>query len=235
MVVIAVAFVALLIAGAMHFFQDGPSGAPGKAPAAPKAAAAKRDGKADFIAILQKKVAVGEEKIKGLEGEFQAQRLETARAREQIKKIEGEKASMAHDAQSYQKFKKEHAVLKEEMKKKEHLLEEEISRRRQETTHLANAKRDLDDLKRQLTQAQDAFRKAQTLYERTTAELRETRAALDKHIKASQEQSGQKTQGGWVAREEFEKVERELEEKEAFVKKLLALQQQPPPPTGGTS
>ncbi|MGE5280200.1 MAG: hypothetical protein ACM3L6_05620 [Deltaproteobacteria bacterium] len=244
MIVVAVAFAVLLVVGALHFLQDTPPAAGKKAAgraalAAPPAggvlaAASKRDGKADFIALLQKRIAVEEEKIKNLEGEFQAQRLELARAREHIKKLEEEKASMSHEAQVCQKIQKDYAVLKDEASKKDKILEEEISLRRKQTTQLTNAMNDLDAQKKQLSQAQDAFRKTQALYERTTTELRETRAALDKHVKTAQEQAGQKTQGGWVAREEFEKVERELTEKEAFIKKLLALQQQPPPGPGAT-
>jgi len=228
MIVIAVVFAGLVIVGGMHLLQETSPDGQKKKPAGKAAAAPKRDAKTDFIAILQKKVAVTEEKLRNLEGEFQAQRLELSRAKEREKELEEEKSSTAFDAQQYKKFQKEHALLKEELNKKERLLEEEISRRRLETTQLANVQTELDALKKHLTQTQDAFRKTQALYEHSVADLREARSELEKQKKAAQEVSGHKTQGGWVAREEFDKVEHELEEKEKFIKKLLALQQQPP-------
>jgi|GEM_PF-787280 len=228
MIVIAAIFVVLVVIGGMHLLREGPAAGAAKNPAPEAAAAAKRDAKTDFIGILQKKLEVTEEKLKQMEGEFQAQRLELAAAKGREKRLEEEKASTAHDDQSCQKLQKEDALLKEELVQKERLLEEEISRRRQETTQLANVQRELDNHKEHLTKTQDAFRKTQALYEQAVADLKEARAELERHKKAAQEASGQKTQGGWVAREEFDKVEHELEEKEKFIKKLLALQQQPP-------
>jgi len=234
MIVIAVVFGVLVVIGGVHLLQEPP--APGKKKSGKKEPAApKRDGKADFVRILQKKVAIGEEKIKELEGEFQVQRQELSKAKEREKKLLDDKKSMEHDARSYQKFKKEHKILRDEAAKKEHLLEDEISRRRQQTTQLANVKSDIDALKKELKLAQDNFRKTQALYERTVGDLKETRAALNKITKAAQAEAGQKTQGGWIAKEEFDKVEHELQEKEALLKKLLTLQQQPPPPTNESS
>jgi len=218
----------------MHLLQETPAADDKKRP--PRQPAPKRDAQADFIGILKKKVAVSEEKLKNLEGELQAQRLELAAAKEREKRLEEAKASSTHDAQSFERLKKEHALLKEEVGNKERLLEEEISRRRLETEQLADANAQMAALQEQLSKTQDVFRKTQTLYERTVADLKEARAELEKQTKAAQEASGQKTQGGWVAREEFDKVEHELREKEMFIKKLLALQQQqqqPPPQEGG--
>ena len=232
MIAISVVFGVLIVIGGIYLFQDMPAAGQKKAAAKGADPAPKRDGKADFVTILQKKVAVTEEKLKNLEGEFQAQRLELSRAKEREKKFEEEKASQAHVSQQFEKFQKEHALLKEETNKREHLLEEEISRRRQETTQLASAVSERDALKKELAQTQDTVRKTQTLYEHTVADLREARSELEKLKKFSQETTAQKTQGGWVAREEFDKVENELREKEAFVKKLLALQQHPPAQEG---
>ncbi len=229
MIVLSVVFVVLVVIGGMHLFRETPPDGQKEKPSENTATARKRDAKTDFITILQKKVAVTEEKLKNLEGEFQAQRLELSQAKERKKKLEEEKSSMNFDTQQSKKIQKEHTLLKEELNKKERLLEEEISRRRQETTQLANIKMELDALKKHLTQTQDAFRKTQTLYEHTVTDLKGTRSELEKQRKAAQLSSGQKTQGGWVAREEFDKVEHELEEKEKFIKKLLALQQQQPP------
>ncbi len=226
MIVIAVVFAVLVVIGAMHMLQEAPPAGPKRS--SQDTAAPKRDAKTDFIGILKKKLAVTEEKLKALEAEFQAQRLELAAAKERVKKLEEEKSSTAYDAVSSQKLQKEHALLKEELGTKEHLLEEEISRRRQETSQRTDAQMQLDTLKGQLTKTQDAFRKTQMLYEHTVTDLKEARADMEKQKKAAQEACGQKTQGGWVAREEFDKVEHELEEKEKLIKKLLALQQQPP-------
>lgn len=214
-VVMGIAFVALIAAGFFLFSKESPP--------SPQKSIASKNPEADIIPGLRRKISSNEEKIKSLEYNFEATRLELAQTKEKEKTLLNEKSKEAFDSQQYEKSKKEHQLLKEELTRKEENLENEISLRRQQGTELTQLKTESDGLKKRVMEAEDAFRKAQTTIETLTKELAIAKRTFQEQQRIVQEHTENKIGGEWVSREEFNKVEKELREKEALIQKYLAL------------
>jgi chromosome segregation ATPase len=185
----------------------------------------------DPLADLQKKFSSNEERIKEYQTRIENLQYDLEQAKKQEKTLRDEKSTSAFDGQQYEKFKKEFKQQQAQLSAKEERLEKEISQRRQLATELAGAKQENDGLKKRTMEAEDAMRKAQNVSETTAKELDQLKRAVREQKKIVQEHTTQKSEGEWVSREEFRKVEQELEEKEAMIKKLLALHAPLAPPS----
>lgn len=177
----------------------------------------------DPLVDWQKKCALAEERIKEYQTRIENLQYDIEQANKQQKTLRDEKSTSAFDSQQLEKFKKEYKEQQAHLSAKEEMLEKEISLRRQLATELATAKQENDGLKKRTMEAEDATRKAQSLLETTAKELDQLKRAVREQKKLVQEHTIQKSEGEWVSREEFKKVEQELMEKEAMIKKLLTL------------
>lgn len=177
----------------------------------------------DLMAQFQRKITAYEEQLKNHEATSAALQLELAQTKEREKTLLKEKSQMTFDEGQYEKFKKEYQALKRELIHKEEILEQEISQRRKHLQDLTGLQQDCETYKKQNIEFQDAYRKSQTIIETLTEELQHTEKRLDEQSKIVREHTENKIEGEWVSRDEFEKLEKELKEKEAFLQRLLAL------------
>jgi len=179
-----------------------------------------------LIAQLQKKIIFYEEEKKDFQLKYEAAQLELTQIREREKSLLKEKTSNVFDAEQYEKFKKEHHALREELIKKEELLEKEIASRRQQTSELNQVKDEADALRKRVSESEDASRKAQIKMEALTEELTLAKKTIEGQKKIVQEHSINKKEGEWVSREEFARLERQLQEKERQLQEKDALLKQ---------
>lgn len=219
-VFIALAFVSLIGAFGFQFFKE-TQGAAQKLPHSEKNA------ETDVLAQFQKKIKAYEEKLKKIEYELGASQLESAQGKEREKTITNERSQVKFDTEQYEKFKKEFQTLKKELTTKEEMLEKEISLRRTRAAELASAKQDNETLKKKISETEDAFRKCQTTVENLTKEVNLAKNKIKEQEKVVREHSENKMGGEWVSRGEFEKIERDLKEKEAQIQKFLSLKKDP--------
>jgi chromosome segregation ATPase len=214
-VIMGIAFVALIAAGFFLFSKESQP--------LPQKSNASKNPEADIVGGLRKRISSDEEKMKNLEYTLEATRLELAQMKEKEKTLLNEKSKEAFDSQQYEKSKKEHQLLKEELTRKEENLENEISLRRQQGTELTQLKAESDGLKKRVMEAEDTFRKAQTTIETLTKELAIVKRTFQEQQRIVQEHTENKIGGEWVSREELNKVEKELKEKEVLIQKYLSL------------
>lgn len=173
--------------------------------------------------LPNKKIIEYEEKIKKLANELDKAKIENTQVKEEQKKLLEEKSHIVFDMEQYEKFRKEHQELKNEILKKEELLEKEISLRRAQSQELIQIKQGLASSRQKIIETEDAFRKSQTTLENSKKTIDEQRKELAQHSKIVNEYSEKKSDGQWVAREEFNKIETELKEKEQMLQKLLSI------------
>ncbi len=222
-VLISVAFIGLVASLAYQHINEA------KAPAG-KTNTKTPKNDAEITASYQRKIKSYEEKIKKIELDFEAVQLELRQLKEKEKTSEAAKSEIKFDYEQYEKFKKEFSELKKVLSQKEELLEKEISAHRSESTELQRQKQDCQNLKKQLSETQDAHRKSQALAEGFEKELKKAKQTISEHTKAAQQHSQNKVGGEWVSRDEFEKIEKELLEKQAMIEKFLSLKKE-----GGTN
>ncbi len=216
MILLVLIFLGLLGAGVLYFYKG-----PGEHAGSDKGLKNPRE--VDETAGLRKKISLAEEKLKNLEYSYEAAQLELAQTKEKEKALVREKSQVTFDTQQYEKFKKEHQDLKVELARKEETCENEISQRRQESAELTQLKNDTAALKKRLSETEDALRRTSMAQETLTKELNLAKKTIDGQKKIVQEHHENKAEGEWVSRVEFNKVERELKEKEALIQKLLAI------------
>jgi chromosome segregation ATPase len=217
---VAIAFVGLIVAFSFHSFKETRAGAP-------KLPHGEKNIEADVFASFQKKIKAYEEKIKKIEFDMGACQLECAQAKEREKMITNERSQVKFDTEQYEKFKKEFQALKKELTAKEEILEKEISSRRTQAADLAATKQDNETLKKKLSETEDALRKHQALSESLTKEVGLAKNKIKEQEKVVRQHSENKMEGEWVSRMEFEKIERDLKEKEAQIQKFLSLKNNP--------
>ncbi len=215
-VLVAVAFIGFVSVFAFQFIEERRA-----APASSQGP--KKDPQAELLSQFKRRTAEALEKLKKLEYEAEAYRLELAQTKEREKALLNERSQAKFDSEQYEKFKKEFQALKQDIASKEQALEKEISLRRSQSAELAQSIDDARLLKGQLGDTQDVLRKTQGIAENLSKELTATRRTLDEQKKIVAEHTENKMGGEWVSRAEFEKVERELKEKEAMIQKFLAL------------
>ncbi|HAJ56193.1 MAG TPA: hypothetical protein DCL35_00295 [Candidatus Omnitrophica bacterium] len=178
---------------------------------------------ADPALGYQKKIMENEEKIKKVELDLAASKLELAQTKEREKALIEQNSGAKFDYEQYEKFKKDYQLLKQEIVQKEDILEKEISTRRAQTAELAQLKQDYDGLKKKLMETEDYYRRSQTVAENLTKELNTAKKTVEYQKKIVSEHTENKLGGEWVSRVEFEKVENELKEKETMIQKFLSL------------
>ncbi|MDD5537733.1 MAG: hypothetical protein PHF12_02060 [Candidatus Omnitrophica bacterium] len=178
------------------------------------------EGGADPAAGLQKKILHHEERIATLENELKASREESERLRGREQELLKERSNAAFDSESFEKMKEEHVLLKKELTTKEETLETEISARRRQNTELTQLRLEYEALKKKTTETEDALRKAQTTIEGLREENKNIKSLLEQHKKIVDEHNVNKSEGQWVSRIEFERVEAVLKEKERLIEKL---------------
>lgn len=215
-VLVSVAFIGFVSVFAFQFLEERRA-----APAAAKTH--KKDPQAELLSQFKRRTAEALEKLKKLEYEAEAWRLELAQTKEREKALLNERSLGQFDSAQYEKFKKEFQELKKDLSSKEQALEKEISLRRAQSSELAASLDDARLLKKQLAETQDVLRKTQSIAENLSKELTAARRTIDEQNKVVLEHKENKMGGEWVSRAEFEKVERELREKEAMIQKFLAL------------
>lgn len=215
-VFIAVAFLAIAAALGIYVFKGS------ETPEEKKGASIKTPD-AEMLSQFKRKAAACEEKLKSLEMDFEAASLELKQTKEREKVLLTDKSKITFDSEQYEKFKKDFQTLKVELTGKEESLEKEISERRKQGMELALIRQEHDILKKKNTETDDAYRKSQTLVETLTKELQTIKSALNEQRKIVDEHKENKIEGEWVSRPEFEKIERELREKEAMIQRLLSL------------
>ena len=216
---ISLLFMGIVGVGVFMLFYKEPPKTP-RSPLAKEIAPEKND-EPHLIAQLQKKIAFFEEEKKEFQLKYEAAQLELTKIREHEKSLLKEKTSNAFDAEQYEKFKKEYHTLKEELIKKEEILEKEIASRRQQASELSLVKEEADALKKRVSESEDASRKAQVKIETLTEELNLAKKTIEEQKKIVQEHSINKKEGEWVSREEFARLERQLQEKDALLKQFL--------------
>lgn len=174
----------------------------------------------DPTAVLQKKIMRHEEQIARLETELKAAREETEQVRGREQALLKERANTAFDAEGYEKLKNEHAALKKELTGKEEILENEISSRRRQSDELTHLKAEHEALKKKNIETEDTLRKAQTLLEGLREENKNFKTLLESQKKTIEEHNVNKSEGQWVSRFEFERLEAALKEKERLLQKF---------------
>ncbi len=210
---IGVAFLALIGAAFFIFFKEPKETVKKKIPTT--------EPQADVVGAFNKKISQCETKIKSLEYDLEASRLELAQTKEKEKALLSEKSRVVFDREQYEKFKKEHQLLKQELTGKEEMLEKEISSRRREASELAQTKIDLEALKKRVIESEDAYRKSRASCEALSKELSLAKKTIEDQKRIVNEHTVNKIEGEWVSRIEFNKLERELKEKEALLQKYL--------------
>ncbi len=224
-VLISVAFIGLVSVFGYQFYEEHRN-ASGGLSNTPKNKVPKKDTHAEMLAQMRRKVSEYEERIKKIELEFEASKLELNHTKEREKKLLDEKSQNKFDGQQYEKFKKEYVGLKDEIKNKEELLEKEISLRRASVSELSQLKSEFETIKKQLSQTEDKLRKSETLADNLNKELLIAKATIKEQKKIVAEHTENKIGGEWVSRAEFEKVERELKEKETMIQRFLTIKKE---------
>jgi len=181
---------------------------------------------ADPVLGLQKKILHHEERIATLEKELEASREESERLRGREQELLKERSNAAFDSESFDKLKEEHNSLKKELTTKEETLESEISVRRRQNTELTQLRLEHEALKKKTTETEDALRKAQTTIEGFKEENKNIKILLEQQKKIVEEHNVDKSEGQWVSRIEFERVEAALKEKERLIEKLQSPQKE---------
>lgn len=229
-ILIAVTFLAFIGAAAYVFLKDSQG----------KDKSVTKDEGADLIGQYQKKIVSYEERIKKLEYSLAAMEQELIKTKESETALQAkekdllkEKSHIAFDSEQYEKFKKDFEALKTEMPHKEEALEKEISLRRKQESELKTSQLDCETLKKRVTESEDAYRKSQAAIEALTKELNLAKKTIDEQKKMVREYTENKMGGEWVSRMEFEKVEKELREKEALIQKFLSHKPDTPSPPSG--
>jgi chromosome segregation ATPase len=215
---ISLLFLSLVGAVCILFYKEAPKR--GKTPLLNEKTAEKNE-EARLTTQLQKKISSFEEKIKELQANLEAIQHELSQTKEREKALLKEKSSIAFDTEQYEKSKKEHHRFKEEVLKKEELLEKEIAARRQQTSELEQVQGEAGALKKRVTEAEDAYRKAQTKIAALLEELNLAKKTIEEQKKIVQEHSVNKKEGEWVSRDEFARLERQLQEKDALLRQFL--------------
>ena len=215
---IGAVFLGLLGAGFYIFLKEPKETAKGKIQT--------KEPESDVVAALQKKISNYETKINNLEYDLEATKLDLAQTKEKEKALLTEIARVTFDAEQYEKLKKDHQALKAELPGKEEMLEKEISSRRLESAELAQLKTELQTLKKKAMETEDSFRKSQMTIEAFTKELNLSKKTIEEQKRIVKEHSENKVEGEWVSRIEFNKIEKELREKEALLQRFLS--NQPP-------
>jgi hypothetical protein len=183
----------------------------------------------DPLKSTQRKLAQSEEKLKSMELNFEAVQLELAQTKDREKNLLNAKSEEAFDREQYEKFKKEFQIFKEEVTNKESTLEKEIDLRRQQSNQLLSTQQERDNLLKRVTIAEDAHRKALATIEALTKELNDLKKKIKEQGRIVEEHVVNKTEGEWISRAEFDKVEKELQEKELFIKKMLSINKEQKP------
>ncbi|MFA5038783.1 MAG: hypothetical protein WC732_03795 [Candidatus Omnitrophota bacterium] len=211
----ALVFLGMIGAGIFFFLKETPP-RPGPAFKIPPAVPPSQDP----LELPPKKTARYDEKIKQLEEELQAAQEEIRKGQEREAGLLKEKNNVAFDSSGYERLKKEQAALREEMTAKEETLEEVISARRRENAELIQLRQEFDILRKKNAETEDAFRKAQTIIENMDKDNKSCKALLEQQKKILEEHNVNKTEGQWVSREEFEKLQALLKEKDSLLQKF---------------
>ena len=177
----------------------------------------------DLQEILTRKTARYEERIKQLEDDLNTARQETEKSQEREQNLLKEKNNIAFDTSSLERMKKEQTELKEELTSKEETLEEVISARRRENSELVQLRQEHDLLKKKLAETDDAWRKSQTIAENLDKDNKALKDTLQQQKKVIEEHNVNKTEGEWVSRDEFERLQAALREKESQIQKFKHL------------
>lgn len=227
--VLGFAFVGIVAAAAYFLFKEEAVGT--KSSAGPRAAGPGPGARpaADPVQQLPRKIAQLEERLKTLQIDHESVQLELAQTKERERIIAKERSEIVFDKQQYDKFLKDHATLKIELKQKEDAVEKEISLRRQQATELAQAQQGLETTRQRLSQTEDELRKAKLTLETLQKDLTDAKKALSSQNRIVEEHAVNKTEGEWVKRDEFHKLENELREKEILLKKMLSLPEKKEP------
>lgn len=170
--------------------------------------------------LLLKKSARYEERIKSLENELKASQEQTAKSQQREQELLKEKNNNAFDNSSFEKIRAENQSLREEFKSKEEALEEIISARRRENTELIGLRQEFDSLKKKNSVTEDDLRKAKAIIENMTKDNKAANAELERQKKIIEEHNTNKTEGQWVSRDEFDRLQSLLKEKETLLLKL---------------
>lgn len=203
-----------------------------KSPAQAEKGKTAKPAETDLAVKLQKKLAAGEEKIRGLEEALKNTETRLQEALEREKTLLKGRSQTAFDIVGHEKIKKEYEASRQEIKHKEKTLEEEISTRRRQTIELQEAQRERDLLRKKSADTEMTLRKSQAAVEKLTGELRAAQKTMSNQEKTIKEHTENKIGGEWVSRHEFEKIEKEIAEKEALIQKILALKPQSGPKEG---
>jgi DNA repair exonuclease SbcCD ATPase subunit len=223
--ILGFAFVGIVAAAAYFLFKEDSGGSPTSTPARPTAPAVN----ANPAAQLQRKIAQTEERFKNLQIDHESIQLELAQTKERERAIAKERSEIVFDKQQYERFLKDHAVLKIELKQKEDAVEKEISLRRQQATELAQVQQSFETTRQRLTQTEDELRKSKLTVETLQKDLIDAKKILSSQNRIVEEHVVNKTEGEWVSREEFHKLENELREKDTLLKKMLSLPEKKEP------
>lgn len=174
----------------------------------------------------QKKIRDNEEKIKKIELDHTAVKLELSQTKEREKALAEQISGIKFDHEQYEKFKKDYQQLKQEITQKENALEKEISLRRMQSSELTQLKQDHENIKKKLSETEDCYRRSHTLAENLKKELAILNKTVEEQKKIVMEHTENKLGGEWVSRAEFEKIENELKEKEMMIQKFLSLKKE---------
>lgn len=215
LLILGLGFLAVLAGGFFFFLKEKPSGTPASKTEKRTAGSA-----ADLQEILARKTARYEEKIQQMDEELRAVRKEIEKSQEREQNLIKEKNNIAFDTSSLERLKKEQAELKEELKSKEETLEEVISARRRENGELIQLRQDHELLKKKLSETEDAERKSQAVVENLSKENKSLKETLQQQKKIVDEHNVNKTEGEWVSREEFDRLQAVLKEKESQIQKF---------------
>lgn len=198
-----------------------------------KGKAATKTSEANLILKFQEKLSADEERIRLLEEGLKNTEIRLKEAFEREKALLKEKSQVAFDSVQHKKLEKECETARQEIKHKEKILEEEISTRRKQTSELSEAQKERDLLRKKSADIAMALRKSQAAVENLTSELKAVKKTVSNQERIVKEHTENKIGGEWVSRQEFEKIEKELAEKEALIQKILALKPQSHPQGGG--
>jgi predicted nucleic acid-binding Zn-ribbon protein len=216
-----------LVWAVIYFIKDDFPKTTKKPQVKPETPVNKNDG--DLSRHLQKKLAQTEEKCKNMELQYEAAQLELSQTKDKEKNLLKAKAEDVFDREQYEKFKKEFQILKKEVADKEESLEKEIGLRRQQSSQLTSTQQERDDLQKRASRTEDAHRKALASIESLTKELQDLKRKVREQGRIVEEHAVSKTEGEWISRAEFDKVEKELQEKELLIRKMLSINKEPNP------
>jgi len=220
-VLVSVAFIGLITIFVYQYYEEHRN-----AGTVPKNKVSKKDTQAELLAQSKRRIAEYEEKVKKMEYEFEACRLELSQTKERERTLINEKSQVKFDSEHYEKFKKEFSAAKEELKAKEETVEKEISLRRANSIELTHLKQEHEALKKKLSSTEDLYRKLQSILENLTKDLKAAKDTIREQNKVVTEFTKNKMGGEWVSRAEFEKIEIELKEKDTMIQRFLAIKKE---------